>query len=55
MLKEDDVIDWFGEGVSVLLHLTRLLNHETLHHGQLILNWRVIGREFPKSWNSWGE
>ena len=54
-LEENDVIDWFGKRVSVLLHLTRLLNHETLHHGQLLLAWRVMGREFPKSWKSWGE
>ncbi len=48
-------IDWFGESASLEIHLTRLLSHETLHHGQLILYWRTLGNDFPKNWNSWGE
>ena len=54
-VSTDTTIDWFGESVSLELHLTRLLAHETLHHGQLILYWRALGNEFPKSWGDWGQ
>ena len=49
------MIDWFGEAVSPRLHLTRLIAHEALHHGQLLLIWRGLGRTAPQSWASWGE
>ncbi len=48
-------IDWFGEAIPVEIHLVRLLTHETLHHGQLMLYWRALGHPFPESWESWGE
>ncbi len=48
-------IDWFGEPKSLDLHFLSLLTHETLHHGQLILYWRAMGRDFPESWSDWGE
>jgi hypothetical protein len=48
-------IDWFGESASLNLHLTRLLSHETLHHGELILYVRALGKSFPESWSGWGE
>ena len=47
-------IDWFGDAVARDIHLVRLISHETLHHGQLILYWHALGRDFPKSWESWG-
>ncbi len=51
----EQTIDWFGEAVSTDVHLCRLLTHETLHHGQLMLSWRALGHRFPASWASWGE
>ncbi|MEP3275665.1 MAG: DinB family protein [Stappiaceae bacterium] len=54
--KADPVktIDWMGEPISLDNHLIRLLAHESLHHGQLILYWRALERDFPPSWQSWG-
>jgi uncharacterized damage-inducible protein DinB len=49
------VIDWFGQPASLKSHITRMLMHETLHHGQLILYVRAIGKAFPESWRAWGE
>lgn len=49
-----DVIDWFGEEVSVREHLARLASHETLHHGQWIVYCRLLNKSFPKSWSVWG-
>lgn len=48
-------VRWFDEQVSLEIHLTRLLSHEALHHGQLMLFWRALGHAFPKSWEAWGE
>ncbi|MGD1922867.1 MAG: DinB family protein [Paracoccaceae bacterium] len=50
----DRQIDWFGEPVSLPLHLVRLIGHETLHHGQFILHWRALKHPFPASWQAWG-
>ena len=48
-------IDWFGEEqLSVFEHLMRMLSHETLHHGQLIVYCKLLGKPFPKSWIIWG-
>ena len=47
-------IDWFGEPVSISVHLMRLIGHETLHHGQFILQWRARGIPMPPSWQAWG-
>jgi len=47
-------IEWEGEMVSVFQHLMRMLAHEILHHGQWILYARLIGKEMPPSWNTWG-
>lgn len=49
------LIDWEGDSITAERHLVRLLGHETLHHGQLILSWRALGHRFPKSWEVWGE
>ena len=54
-LGSGQVVSWFGEDVSPCVHLCRLLAHETLHHGQLILYWRALGHPFPESWANWGE
>jgi hypothetical protein len=48
-------IDWFGEATTMPIHVSRLMAHETLHHGQLILCWRALNKSFPESWGSWGE
>jgi uncharacterized damage-inducible protein DinB len=48
-------IDWFGDATTLPIHVCRLIAHETLHHGQLILCWRALNKSFPKSWSSWGE
>lgn len=54
-LGSGQVVSWFGEDVSPCIHLCRLLAHETLHHGHLILYWRALGHPFPESWANWGE
>lgn len=54
-LAPDCHVDWWGERVPAEGHLLRLLTHETLHHGQLMLCWRAIGKPFPPSWAVWGE
>jgi len=47
-------IAWEGEEVAVLTHLTRLLQHETLHHGMWALYARVADLPLPESWRrSW--
>lgn len=51
----DQVIDWGDERVDLSTHLTRLISHESLHHGQLILIWRQLGHPFPPEWAAWGE
>ncbi|MCB0355237.1 MAG: DinB family protein [Bdellovibrionales bacterium] len=53
--RSDILVHWEGEKVSREVHLVRLLSHETLHHGQLILIWKALGNPFPKSWSAWGE
>lgn len=32
----------------------RLLSHEVLHHGQWIVQMRLLNRPFPESWGVWG-
>ena len=51
----DQVVSWFGDDVRPIIHLSLLLAHETLYHGQLIQYWRALGHSFPKSWANWGE
>lgn len=53
--SSDLTIDWFGDVTTKPIHVSRLIAHETLHHGQLILCWRALNNSFPKSWSSWGE
>ena len=54
-LSTSTTVSWFGEQISMELHITRLLSHETLHHGQLIFYWRALGNEFTPEWESWGQ
>ena len=54
-IRSDQVVSWFGDDVRPIIHLSRLLAYEMLHHGQLILYWRVLGYSFSKSWANWGE
>lgn len=47
-------IDWGGtHNPKVEEHLDWLIGHETLHQGQLIIYWKLLGRSFPESWKSW--
>lgn len=50
----DSIIDWGQEKVDVYEHLQRMVNHETLHHGQLIVYRKALDRAFPASWAAYG-
>jgi uncharacterized damage-inducible protein DinB len=59
MLKEikknpDAEIDWFEEKLDLKDHVNALIQHEILHHGELIVYIRTLGLKFPKSWEMWG-
>jgi uncharacterized damage-inducible protein DinB len=48
-------IDWFGEKWNLQKHIKALIEHEILHHGELVVYIRVLGLKFPKSWGElWG-
>ncbi len=47
-------IDWFGEKWTLEQHLQALIEHEILHHGQLVVYLRTLNLKFPKSWELWG-
>ena len=47
-------IDWFGDKLSIENHINALIQHEILHHGELIVYVRILELNFPKSWNMWG-
>ncbi|TSC97092.1 MAG: hypothetical protein CEN88_192 [Candidatus Berkelbacteria bacterium Licking1014_2] len=47
-------IDWFGDKLSLENHINALIQHEILHHGELIVYARTLSLTFPKSWNVWG-
>lgn len=53
-LNWEDRIGWFGEEIDVFEHLSRMIGHENLHHGQFIVYMRLLGRKFPPSWLVWG-
>jgi uncharacterized damage-inducible protein DinB len=44
-------IDWFGEEWNLKQHLKALIEHEILHHGELVVYIRTLGIKFPKSWS----
>lgn len=47
-------IAWEGEQLSLLRHLIRLLQHETLHHGMWAIYAKVADLPLPPSWRaSW--
>jgi hypothetical protein len=47
-------IEWPGECVSLAEHVARLVNHEILHHGGLVVYVRLLGLPFPARWRIWG-
>ena len=54
---ENTMINWKHWGVDEMNihdHLNALMDHETLHNGQLIVYLRSNDLEFPESWNIWG-
>ena len=46
-------IAWEGEQVTVLQHLMRLLQHESLHHGILAFYAKIADLPLPPSWRAW--
>ena len=57
-LKADDwneIILWGGEhNPTIFEHMLWLTDHEVMHHGQLIVYWKLLDNKFPKSWEVWG-
>lgn len=56
-IEPDAKIDWsyWNEAsTSIEDHLNALMDHETLHNGQLIVYLRSIDFVFPESWGVWG-
>lgn len=54
---ENMMINWEHWGVDEMNihgHLNALMDHETLHNGQIIVYLRTMGLKFPKSWEAWG-
>src|SRR3989338_1996246 len=54
---ESTMIDWKHWGadeMNIHDHLNALMDHETLHNGQIIVYMRTMGSKFPKSWEAWG-
>ena len=54
---EKKAIDWKHWGVNEMNihdHLNALMDHETLHNGQIIVYLRTMELKFPKSWEAWG-
>jgi uncharacterized damage-inducible protein DinB len=49
-----ETIDWFGEKVDISEHLSRMLSHEVLHHGQFIVYCQLLKKQYPESWSIWG-
>ncbi|MFX1316573.1 MAG: DinB family protein [Promethearchaeota archaeon] len=48
-------IDWGFAKVSLVEHMNFLIQHEILHHGELIVYMRSLELRFPKSWEDiWG-
>lgn len=54
---ENTMIDWKHWGVDTMNihdHLNALMDHETLHSGQIIVYLRTNDLKFPESWKAWG-
>ena len=45
---------WKEKELGLLEHLNNMLEHEILHHGQLIVYFRIMNKKFPESWSAWG-
>lgn len=45
---------WGGDEMSIHDHLNVLMDHETLHNGQIIVYLRTNDIKFPESWKAWG-
>lgn len=53
----DEMINWKHWGVdemNIHHHLNALMDHETLHEGQIIVYLRTHEIKFPESWKAWG-
>jgi len=48
------LIEWPGENVDWFEHLSRMVQHEILHHGMFIYCAKLARRTMPKSWEAWG-
>src|SRR3989344_3923402 len=54
---ENTMINWKHWGVDEMNihdHFNALMDHETLHNGQIIVYLRTMELKFPKSWETWG-
>lgn len=64
MLKKSDpgeleskMIDWKYwdvDEMNIHDHLNLLMDHETMHNGEMIVYLRTHELKFPKSWEPWG-
>lgn len=45
---------WGDDNLSLVDHLQALMDHETLHNGELIVYLKSMEYTFPKSWAVWG-
>lgn len=54
---EKTMINWKHWGVDEMNihdHFNALMDHETLHEGQIIVYLRTHDIKFPESWKAWG-
>ncbi len=54
---ENTMINWKHWGVDEMNihdHFNALMDHETLHNGQIIVYVRTMGLKFPEGWKAWG-
>ncbi|MBS3051918.1 MAG: DinB family protein [Candidatus Aenigmarchaeota archaeon] len=50
----DKIIKWGSYNPTVYEHLFWMIDHEIMHHGQLIVYWKLLQFKFPDSWKNWG-
>jgi hypothetical protein len=48
------LIEWPEENVDWFEHLSRMVQHEILHHGMFIYCAKLADKAMPKSWEAWG-
>ena len=54
---ENAMINWKHWGINEMNihdHFNALMDHETLHNGQIVVYLRTMELKFPKSWETWG-